>query len=288
MIDGFGGNGSDQCENWLKKDSSRRGNDVFVAVDLVAITFIKAFNATCGVVGKAGVESLSRCVQVCPICPCPPSCEDCDDINGCTRCSSGRFLFVDQFEFQQYGYCLPSCPSGFYARQLNAKFNKCVGCSVALCRHCASDDSCQVCESPFILHEGKCISECPHGLHFASYTKTCEQRVECLVSEWSQWTPCSRQGRRCGFKYGSQARTRDVIQPPSSDVTCPPLSQTTRCRMKRRFCADIENNFSDPWNLPSYLFDGSKTEEKKKKKQFKKRKHKVGYDIRTNSLEHLV
>ena len=61
--------------------------------------------------------------------------------------------------------------------------------------------------------------------------------MHCDVGEWSEWSPCSRSGRTCGFKRGQETRTRQVLQYPSSfGNPCPEISEVKECLVKRRKC----------------------------------------------------
>lgn len=61
--------------------------------------------------------------------------------------------------------------------------------------------------------------------------------VHCDVGEWSEWSPCSRSGRTCGFKRGQETRTRQVLQYPSPfGNPCPEISEVKECLVKRRKC----------------------------------------------------
>lgn len=61
--------------------------------------------------------------------------------------------------------------------------------------------------------------------------------MHCDVGEWSEWSPCSRSGRTCGFKRGQETRTRQVLLYPSSfGNPCPEISEVKECLVKRRKC----------------------------------------------------
>lgn len=61
--------------------------------------------------------------------------------------------------------------------------------------------------------------------------------VHCEVGEWSEWSPCSRSGRTCGFKRGQETRTRQVLQYPSPlGKPCPEISEIKECLIKWRKC----------------------------------------------------
>ena len=69
-------------------------------------------------------------------------------------------------------------------------------------------------------------------LHFFS--------VNCETSPWSSWAVCNRNGQTCGYKYGVQTRSRDILQIPSSNgEKCPSTLESQRCRLKYRSCVGM-------------------------------------------------
>nr|XP_029497773.1 R-spondin-3-like [Oncorhynchus nerka] len=65
----------------------------------------------------------------------------------------------------------------------------------------------------------------------------CSLQVHCAVGEWGEWSPCSRSGKTCGFKWGEETRTREVVQFPSAyGKPCPPIWEKKECVLKRRRC----------------------------------------------------
>lgn len=90
------------------------------------------------------------------------------------------------------------------------------------------------CQSPD-QHFGDCPDE----------SFTCEENVDCVVSEWGPFTPCDyshssdpslctiEDTNKCSSDcyYGRQMHMRDVVTPPQgSGSPCPPLSETTVCQ----------------------------------------------------------
>ncbi len=61
--------------------------------------------------------------------------------------------------------------------------------------------------------------------------------VNCVTSPWSAWGVCTRNGQTCGYKYGVQTRTRDVVQAPSANGSqCLTTTETRKCKLKYRSC----------------------------------------------------
>ena len=64
--------------------------------------------------------------------------------------------------------------------------------------------------------------------------------VNCETSSWSSWAVCNRNGQTCGYKYGVQTRSRDILQIPSSNgEKCPSTTESQRCRLKHRSCVGM-------------------------------------------------
>lgn len=65
----------------------------------------------------------------------------------------------------------------------------------------------------------------------------CSVAVHCEASEWSAWSPCTKKGKTCGFKRGTETRVREITQHPSTKGNlCPPTSETRKCTVQRKKC----------------------------------------------------
>lgn len=61
--------------------------------------------------------------------------------------------------------------------------------------------------------------------------------VHCKINEWSQWSPCTRKGKTCGFKRGNETRVREILQLPSiKGKLCPHTSETRKCVVQKKKC----------------------------------------------------
>lgn len=65
--------------------------------------------------------------------------------------------------------------------------------------------------------------------------------AQCEMSEWSLWGPCSKKKKLCGFRRGSEERTRRVLHAPGGDHTvCSDTKETRRCTGRRTPCPEGE------------------------------------------------
>lgn len=177
---------------------------------------------------------------------CPPGCSSCSTLNGCLACKQRYFLLLVRSGMRQTGVCTLTCPSGYYGVR-RKDFSVCLKCNIDKCISCFSKTYCTRCNTPFVAYKGECIDGCPEGLFYANYSKECYSQVNCMVGSWSSWNFCSRNGQTCGYKYGIEARERQVLQVPSHNGDrCPALSENRRCKMLMRSCADLATNRSDP------------------------------------------
>lgn len=59
----------------------------------------------------------------------------------------------------------------------------------------------------------------------------------CEVGQWSEWGTCSRNNKTCGFKWGLETRTRQIVKKPVKDtIPCPTIAESRRCKMAMRHC----------------------------------------------------
>lgn len=65
--------------------------------------------------------------------------------------------------------------------------------------------------------------------------------AQCEMSEWSPWGPCSKKRKLCGFRKGSEERTRRVLHAPGGDhATCTDTKETRKCTVRRTPCPEGE------------------------------------------------
>ncbi|KFO18521.1 R-spondin-2 [Fukomys damarensis] len=135
---------------------------------------------------------------------------------------------------RQHGECLHACPAGYYGHRA-PDMNRCARCRIDNCDSCFSKDFCTKCKAGFYLHRGRCFDECPDG--FAPLDDTMECVEGCEVGHWSEWGTCSRNNRTCGFKWGLETRTRQIVKKPAKDtMPCPTIAESRRCKLSTRHC----------------------------------------------------
>ncbi|XP_053099114.1 R-spondin-4 [Hemicordylus capensis] len=183
-------------------------------------------------------------------------CVMCSEDNGCISCQQRLFLLIWRDGIRQYGACVHACPPGYFGLR-GQEVNRCIKCKSSSCESCFSKDFCMKCKEQFYLHKGKCFRTCPPNTTAQNSTWECQEK--CEMTEWSNWSPCStNQGRTCGRRWGSASRVREAIRNSKEEsAACPVLSETTKCRMKKR-CPGEKNE--------------NKRKEKRDKKQAKKKK----------------
>ncbi|XP_062889808.1 R-spondin-1 [Mobula hypostoma] len=173
--------------------------------------------------------------EVTPV--CPKGCEVCSEYNGCLKCLPKLFILLERNDIRQIGICLPSCPPGHFGVR-TPEMNKCTKCKIENCEACFSRNFCTKCKDNLYLHRGKCYDSCPEGFAAINGTMECSNAAPCELSEWSAWGPCTKREKLCGFKRGTETRTRQVLQKPASeDVTCPPVRESRSCTVQRKPCS---------------------------------------------------
>ncbi|XP_043946361.1 R-spondin-4 [Protopterus annectens] len=166
-------------------------------------------------------------------------CVMCAGDNGCTTCQPKLFLLIWREGIRQYGACVLACPAGYFGER-GQDVNKCIKCKAPNCESCFSKEFCMQCKEGFYLFKGKCFSTCPEGTIVHENTRECIE--ECDLSPWTEWSLCIRSNKTCGFKWGLEKRTRQIIRKPAEEnLPCPPVSEERKCRM-RRFCPGEKND----------------------------------------------
>ncbi|XP_063113847.1 R-spondin-2 isoform X1 [Cavia porcellus] len=166
--------------------------------------------------------------------PACKGCLSCSKDNGCSRCQQKLFFFLRREGMRQHGECLHACPAGYYGHRA-PDMNRCARCRIENCDSCFSKDFCTKCKVGFYLHRGRCFEECPDGFAPSDDSMDCVEG--CEVGHWSEWGTCSRNNRTCGFKWGLETRTRQIVKKPAKDtIPCPTIAESRRCKMATRHC----------------------------------------------------
>ncbi|XP_061479776.1 R-spondin-3 isoform X1 [Rhineura floridana] len=166
---------------------------------------------------------------------CQGGCATCSEFNGCLTCNPKLFIFLMRINMKHIGMCLPSCPIGYFGQRYPER-NECKKCN-ADCETCFNKNFCTKCTNGFYLHLGKCLENCPDWLETNNHTMECNNIVHCKINEWSQWSPCTKKGKTCGFKRGNETRVREVLQLPSTKgKPCPHTSEARKCVVQRKKC----------------------------------------------------
>ena len=71
--------------------------------------------------------------------------------------------------------CATECKPGQVANTTDSTLYKCENCRVDQCKVCELDnlEVCLECFDNFLVHEGKCVSECPSGYRQGENAKAC-------------------------------------------------------------------------------------------------------------------
>ncbi|XP_070407709.1 R-spondin-3-like isoform X2 [Nothobranchius furzeri] len=188
---------------------------------------------------RIGMKQIGVCMTSCPpgfhgnrsperstCTKCRSECDSCFTKNFCTRCRTGFYLHL--------GKCQESCPDGMVHSDAQ---RECVPGCPAECESCVNSESCTRCRPGLYQLSGRCYHVCPDDYEPNEELMECTPQVHCEVGEWSEWSPCSKSGRTCGFKRGQETRTRQVLQYPSPfGKPCPDISEIKECLVKRRKC----------------------------------------------------
>lgn len=167
---------------------------------------------------------------------CAKGCDSCSESNGCVKCSPKLFILLERNDIKQTGICLASCPVGYFGIR-NPAMNECIRCKIENCEACFSKNFCTKCKEGLYLHKGKCYSSCPESFAAANGTMDCSSPAQCEMSEWGPWGPCSKKKKLCGFKKGTEERSRRILHTPSGDTTvCPVTTESRRCIVKKNPC----------------------------------------------------
>uniref|UniRef100_A0A8C6WYI9 R-spondin 3 n=1 Tax=Neogobius melanostomus TaxID=47308 RepID=A0A8C6WYI9_9GOBI len=188
---------------------------------------------------RIGMKQIGVCMTSCPpgfydirsperntCTKCRSECDSCFNKNFCTRCRPGYYLHL--------GKCLESCPDGLVPSDIQ---RECVSRCPVECEACVNSEQCTRCRPGLYQFHGRCHHVCPEDYEPNDKLMECTSQVHCEVGQWSEWSPCSRSGRTCGFRRGQETRTRLVLQYPSPfGRPCPEISEIKECLVKRRRC----------------------------------------------------
>ncbi|XP_060541535.1 R-spondin-4 [Pantherophis guttatus] len=167
-------------------------------------------------------------------------CVMCSEDNGCVSCQQRLFLLIWRDGIRQYGACVHACPLGYYG-QRSMEVNRCMKCRSPSCESCFSKDFCMKCQERFYLHKGKCLNTCPPDTMAWQSSRECQEN--CEAAPWSNWSPCTNQGRMCGRKWGSEIRVRETLRSGKDEAAlCPVLSESRNCRLKRHCPGEKNEN----------------------------------------------
>ncbi|XP_078275011.1 R-spondin-4 [Rhinoraja longicauda] len=162
------------------------------------------------------------------------SCQDCSADNGCLSCQHRLFLLIRREGIRQHGECMHVCPLGHYSVR-GKDANRCLRCKAVGCEDCFSREFCIRCRPDHYLLKGKCYTTCPKGS--APEARLMECVDGCEVGPWSEWGPCVRNQQTCGYKWGTETRTRQELSASiNRSEPCVALTMSRRCRIRRRHC----------------------------------------------------
>ncbi|XP_029427291.1 R-spondin-1 [Rhinatrema bivittatum] len=202
---------------------------------LLAVLFLSSMALVESSKTVKGRRQKRRSTEVSPV--CTKGCDKCSESNGCLQCSPKLFILLERNDIRQIGICLPSCPAGYFGVRNPDMMNKCIKCKIENCEACFSRNFCTKCKDGLYLHKGRCYSTCPEGFPTANGTMECSSSAQCEMSEWGPWGPCSKKRKVCGFKKGTEERSRKVLQVPLGDLTvCPATTESRKCTVQKVPC----------------------------------------------------
>lgn len=171
---------------------------------------------------------------------CPQGCATCSTYNGCFACKPHFYFLLYRSGMKQIGVCTHACPTGYYQNRAN-DYYRCSRCRVENCATCFDKDFCAFCQPPYFSYQGGCVLTCPLDMYADVRTGDCKAKVDCTVAAWSPWSACTRNGRTCGYKYGTELRIREIVNHPTPGGNpCPELSEERKCRLRIRYCPGQE------------------------------------------------
>ncbi|XP_016153247.1 PREDICTED: extracellular matrix protein FRAS1 [Ficedula albicollis] len=175
--------------------------------------------------GKGYVQDQLLCTA------CHESCSSCWGAaeSHCLSCK-------DPSHVLQEGLCLASCGQGFYPKD-----GICTACG-QFCERCSPEPArCVSCAAGKLLHEGKCIPQCPEG-HFPSGSGRCRAcHASCSTCEGPLATHCTscsfplalRQGQcleSCGEGFYQDHSICKGCHPSCLSCAGPGAARCLRCR----------------------------------------------------------
>jgi hypothetical protein len=156
--------------------------------------------------------------------PCLSGCDVCTSIDTCEKCTPPLFLTINKKS------CVNTCPDGFKGLD-----GKCVPCEDKNCQNCASQPNiCEVCNTPYLIYNGICVSTCPNGYYRDEAGKKCLKCVESCskCAEQGKCTECAK-----GFVLQNYS-CQNVCKPGSINVN----SVCQDCQTPN--CEICQNNIS--------------------------------------------
>lgn len=156
--------------------------------------------------------------------PCGNDCLVCQSNEKCVYCKIDFFLLN--------GDCVPKCPVGYGVDQSR----KCVKCEVENCLECNGDKSkeCKACLPNYVLHDNKCVQDCPLKYFHNTQTDTCQScpslcyicsnKDSCIICEEQYYNYNGKCVERCPDGYYNIEKTKICV--PCEIDNCKQCSST--------------------------------------------------------------